>query len=86
MAAGVLAILFGIICGNLGAVLLRGFNLGLWWNSVLGALGAAIVVFGPRLFDAGFAPGWMLTLPAAGLAGLVLMVLVGGLVALRHRR
>jgi len=78
-------ILIGMVCGNLGAVLLRPFNLGLWWNSVAGALGGAAVVYGPAYLGVDPVGPWYIALLAAGGAGLVLMLLCGALMALAYR-
>ena len=47
MAGLVLAMVFGIVGGNLAAVAVKAVNIGLWWNSVVGALAAAAVILLP---------------------------------------
>jgi len=77
--------LFGIVCGNLGAVLVKPLNLGLWWNSVAGALGGAAVTYAPLILGPMAVHPWYYELMAAGGAGLAVMILCGALVALRYR-
>jgi len=79
-------ILIGIVCGNLGAVLVKPLNLGLWWNSVCGAIGGATVGFAPVLFTQYAAQPWYVWFLAAGLAGMALMLLMGAVAALGYRR
>lgn len=80
------ALLIGVVCGNLGAVVAPPVNLGLWWNSVFGAVGAAGYLWLPDL--AGYASFgyWVHDFIAAGAAGFALVAVLGTLVALWSRR
>lgn len=80
------ALMIGALCGNVGAVLVRPFNLGLFWNGVTGALGAAGVLWLPELLGLPTFGQWSYEFLAAGGAGLALMLLTGGLVELWYRR
>jgi len=78
-------LLFGMVSGNLGAVLLPAFNLGLFWNSLLGLLGAAIVVFGPLLLKIDPFTSWYIRALVAGAMGMILTLVAGALVEMRYR-
>ena len=79
------SILFGMICGNLGAVIFRPLNLGLFWNTLLGGLGAAIAIEAQNHVQIGFAGIWYFDLMTAGLAGILLYLLAGLLMAFFYR-
>jgi len=78
-------VLIGMVCGNLGAVLVRPFNIGLWWNTVWGGIGAALMAYVPQNLGLDFFDFWAFDFMAAGGAGMALMVIVGGLTELRYR-
>lgn len=78
-------ILIGIVCGNLGAVLIPPLNIGLWWNSVSGAGGALVFAFVPKLLRLNLDPFWAFDFIAAGLSGMLTMLLIGAIVALLYR-
>ncbi|NOX39257.1 MAG: hypothetical protein GXP05_01710 [Alphaproteobacteria bacterium] len=78
-------VLIGIVCGNLGAVLVRPLNLGLFWNSIWGGLGAAAYIYCQAWFALPVPDFWGYGFLAAGGSGMIAMLLVGGLVALRFR-
>ena len=77
--------LFGMLCGNLGAVVVKPFNLGLFWNSLIGGIGGIAVGFLPVLLGQDLLKQWYADLLASGAAGMALMLIIGGLVALRYR-
>jgi hypothetical protein len=78
-------VLIGVICGNLGAVLIGPLNLGLVWNSALGGLGAAGFIYGHARFALPFPDFWGYYFLTAGGVGMVSMLLVGGFVAFLYR-
>jgi|GEM_PF-1481312 len=82
-------VLIGGLCGNLGAVLVPAFNLGLFWNTVLGAAGALAAHFGTGDLVAVHALSaldrWPYGFLFAALSGTGAMLLIGGLVALAYR-
>lgn len=79
------AILFGILCGNMGAVILSSLNLGLFWNSIFGGIGAAIVAFAPIYLAVDIFDTWYSFLLTSGVVGLCLMLVAGALVSVRYR-
>ncbi len=79
------AILIGIIGGNLGAVVLKPLNIGLFWNSVCGGIGAIAITFAPGWLNTDLFDFWLFDFVAAALAGMGLMIIAGALVALRFR-
>lgn len=85
MAWLVLAIVLGIIGGNLAAVAVKAVNIGLWWNSVVGALAAAAVMLLPARLVV--LPGWtgMVDLVLQAGAGFLAVVIIGGLVGASYR-
>ncbi len=78
-------LLMGALCGNLGAVLIKPFNIGLFWNSVTGGVGAAVVLYLPHFLRFIRYDHWALEFLAASVGGLVLMLIIGGLTALAYR-
>ncbi len=80
-----IAIVAGILSANLGAVLVSRVNLGLFANSILGALGAGATILMPAPLHGAIAGHWVLALAAASIAGLVITLLVGVLNELRFR-
>lgn len=78
-------ILIGIVCGNLGAVLIPPVNIGLWWNSVSGATGALAFILAPKFSEISFGYFWAIDFIAAGLCGVVTMLVIGGGLALFYR-
>jgi len=89
-------LLIGMLCGNLGAVVAQPLNLGLFWNSVTGGLGAMLVHFAPQymgrayfgmLPDAISYPllnSWPFEFLAAGAVGMAVMLVCGAVVALAY--
>jgi uncharacterized membrane protein YeaQ/YmgE (transglycosylase-associated protein family) len=79
-------LLIGAVCGNLCAALLPPVNLGLIWNTVAGLAGAAAYVFALPL--AGIAPFgfWIYDYLAAGVAGLAVVFVAGGVVEYLYSR
>lgn len=77
--------LYGILCGNLAAVVFRAFNVGLFWNSVTGAAGSLLVSFGPGFWNAEFAGPWYAEFTLSGATAMLVMLLAGALVELRYR-
>ncbi|MCA8867294.1 MAG: hypothetical protein KDA67_01430 [Rhodobacteraceae bacterium] len=85
MAGLVLAMVFGIVGGNLAAVAVKAVNIGLWWNSVVGALAAAAVILLPaRLVVLPGGSGMVDLLLQAG-AGFLAVLIIGGLVGASYR-
>ncbi|MFQ5437268.1 MAG: hypothetical protein ACE5DK_00380 [Paracoccaceae bacterium] len=78
-------LLIGIVCGNLGAVVVKPFNLGLWWNSVCGAAGAAGYLYLPAIAAVRPSGFWVYDFLGAAGGGLGLMMVAGALVALWYR-
>lgn len=82
----VTCLLIGAVCGNLGAVLVPSFNLGLFWNTVLGSVGAYA---GLRLLphvEIDRVGHWTTDFLAAGASGMTVMLIAGGIVELVYRR
>jgi uncharacterized membrane protein YeaQ/YmgE (transglycosylase-associated protein family) len=79
------AILIGIVCGNFGAVVVKPFNLGLFWNSIAGALGAGATLYLPPRLGFDLFDQWSYDFLAAAGAGMLVMLVAGGLTALRFR-
>ncbi|MFT4716945.1 MAG: putative membrane protein YeaQ/YmgE (transglycosylase-associated protein family) [Paracoccaceae bacterium] len=79
------AILIGILCGNLGAVLFKQLNIGLFWNSITGVIGALGITLGQGWLSVDLFPHWSHDMLAAGGAAVVVMLLAGGAVAMRYR-
>jgi len=77
--------LTGMLAGNLGAVVVKQFNIGLFWNSVVGGLGAALVGFGPKFAGFPHFDDWSLEFLAAFGTGFGLMLIAGGLTELAYR-
>ena len=80
------ALLIGALCGNVAAVVAKPVNLGLFWNSLLGALGAGGVLWLPERLGLPPFAQWSHEFLAAGGAGFLLVLLAGGLVELWYRR
>jgi len=79
MSAALICI--AVVCGNLCAVLIKPANLGLFWNSVCGALGGSIVAFAPGILDLAIDFDWYQLLLLAGAAGFVTLLVAGITVA-----
>jgi len=82
----VASLLIGVVWGNLGAVLIPPFNLGLFWNSVTGVLGAGAIVYVRGVPGLLKLDPWYVDIAVASMAALVTMLMIGALVALRYRR
>lgn len=78
-------ILIGILCGNLGAVIVKPFNIGLFWNSITGIIGALGMTLGQDWLDVDLFQHWSHDMLAACAAAVVAMLLAGGLTALRYK-
>lgn len=78
------ALLIGMISGNLGAVIFPPLNIGLFWNTVWGALGAAILLFVDTQFSVVPDLWYAIFLASAG-AGMAGMVLAGIVTEMRYR-
>jgi len=85
MGLEIACILIGMLCGNLGAVIVTPFNLGLLWNTVIGAIGGAIVGYLPLIVGQDFLSPWYVDLMAASGLSIGLMLIAGGAVAFRFR-
>jgi uncharacterized membrane protein YeaQ/YmgE (transglycosylase-associated protein family) len=79
------AIFIGILCGNLGAVIVKPFNIGLFWNSITGIIGALAVIEGQDWLGIDLFPHWSHDMLAASAAAVGVMLLAGGAVAFRYR-
>lgn len=79
------AILIGILCGNLGAVIVKPFNIGLFWNSVTGIIGALAITWGQDWLGIDLFAHWSYDMLASSAAAVAVMLLAGGLVAFRYR-
>ncbi len=79
------AIMAGILCANLGAVFVPRVNMGLFVNSILGALGAGVTILTPAPLHGVIASHRLFELIAASIIGLVVALLVGALNELRFR-
>ncbi len=82
---GIATVLAGMVAGNLGAVLMKAFNIGLFWNSIAGGAGGLAIALIPVALGRDFIEPWYYDLLAAGAAGAAVMLVSGGLVALRFR-
>ncbi len=74
------SLLIGAVCGNLCAVLFPPVNLGLVWNTVLGLVGAGGYLFALPVIGVAQFGFWIYDYVAAGMAGLALVLVIGGLV------
>jgi uncharacterized membrane protein YeaQ/YmgE (transglycosylase-associated protein family) len=79
------AILIGILCGNLGAVIVKQFNIGLFWNSITGIVGALGITLGQTWLEIDLFLHWSHDMLAACAAAVCVMLVIGGLTALYHR-
>ncbi len=79
------SILLGMICGNLGAVVIKALNVGLFWNTICGLAGASGFILAQRWFGWGMFDFWYYDFLSAGAAGMALMLFAGAMTALRFR-
>ncbi len=78
-------VLIGIVGGNFGAVIVKPLNLGLFWNSIIGAVGAASLVIAQRVFYVDLFANWSYDILAAAGVGMALPLTLGAVAEFVYR-